>query len=383
VKRIDTATRAQNLFGSGRDGFRDGSTPGTAPTDLNAAWFNTVQEEVARAIETHGIGIEDTSYSQLGTVIELQRMAVALSAMTKPTTTGSTSGILGVATCSNAQNWQVRDLTASQPWSSWAAVKANTFIFNDVALGSITANLTAVAMRYSGLNTPVAVAVGSDGKWYRVASGSVTGSGTIGGAPNLQEVVWDPRLQLWWAVGPGGIWKSADGASLSWSQLSATQHDRVAAGSSRTLFFRPSDTRLYYTDDGSALTAGATIGSAITQLLWDPRGAQFVSGGMISANGTTATTGAGLAARLFCFRNRVCLFDHQGGGSEFGIFGLNYADAFTLSVAYWQAVAFGTGSVAGDRIVAGGGSQVIVANANGIWLSAKLPDIYTLSSYSR
>lgn len=52
MQRISTATRVPDLFGPGRAGFRDGNLAlGIAPTDLNAAWFNEVQEELMSIIE--------------------------------------------------------------------------------------------------------------------------------------------------------------------------------------------------------------------------------------------------------------------------------------------------------------------------------------------
>ena len=51
MKRIDTATKAVDLYGAGKHGFQDGDPDiGQAPTSLNASWFNQVQEELARIL---------------------------------------------------------------------------------------------------------------------------------------------------------------------------------------------------------------------------------------------------------------------------------------------------------------------------------------------
>lgn len=66
MKRIDTSTRAVDLFGAGKDGFKDGDLAnGVVPTDFNAAWPNGVQEEIARAIEAAGIVLSGVDLTQL------------------------------------------------------------------------------------------------------------------------------------------------------------------------------------------------------------------------------------------------------------------------------------------------------------------------------
>lgn len=72
MKRIDTAHRAQDLFGPGRDGFKDGSPlTGDPATSLTAGMFNHLQEEIARAIEACGIALDPTQYDQLATALGL------------------------------------------------------------------------------------------------------------------------------------------------------------------------------------------------------------------------------------------------------------------------------------------------------------------------
>jgi hypothetical protein len=87
MRRIDTATRAQNLFGAGddMDGFTDGDAGvPTSPTHLNATWFNHVQEELARAIESEGNEVtssgddDDANYFGLtDTVAAMARVVAA------------------------------------------------------------------------------------------------------------------------------------------------------------------------------------------------------------------------------------------------------------------------------------------------------------------
>jgi hypothetical protein len=56
MDRISTATKAPDLYGAGKHGFRDGDLgAGIPPTDLNAAWFNGAQEELVGVIEAAGV----------------------------------------------------------------------------------------------------------------------------------------------------------------------------------------------------------------------------------------------------------------------------------------------------------------------------------------
>ena len=55
MDRISTATKAVDLYGAGKHGFKDGDLANSIlPTDLNAAWFNMVQEELLGIIESSG-----------------------------------------------------------------------------------------------------------------------------------------------------------------------------------------------------------------------------------------------------------------------------------------------------------------------------------------
>lgn len=66
MRRITTDTAALDLFGTGANGFTDGSAIDTTPpTALNADWFNNVQEELCQAIIGSGGSLipEGTEYN--------------------------------------------------------------------------------------------------------------------------------------------------------------------------------------------------------------------------------------------------------------------------------------------------------------------------------
>lgn len=66
MKRISTATSVPNKFGAGKNGFTDGNVVGGIPsTDLEAQWFDSVQEEVANVVEDAGIVLDGNDRTQL------------------------------------------------------------------------------------------------------------------------------------------------------------------------------------------------------------------------------------------------------------------------------------------------------------------------------
>lgn len=66
MHRIDTATKAPDLFGAGKDGFKDGDKAlGISATELTAAFFNDIQENIAQLVEAGGDVLVKGDYSQL------------------------------------------------------------------------------------------------------------------------------------------------------------------------------------------------------------------------------------------------------------------------------------------------------------------------------
>lgn len=71
MKRIDTATRAEDLFGAGKDGFRNSNKgAGIAATQVDADWCNHIQEELANVIEGTGIVLDAGDRTQLKAAIK-------------------------------------------------------------------------------------------------------------------------------------------------------------------------------------------------------------------------------------------------------------------------------------------------------------------------
>lgn len=85
MQRINTATKAVDLFGPGKHGFKDGDLGlGIQPTDFDAAFFNALQEELAHLVESQGGVPTPGVYTQVATAI--QAMINASAAQVPPGT---------------------------------------------------------------------------------------------------------------------------------------------------------------------------------------------------------------------------------------------------------------------------------------------------------
>lgn len=66
MKRISTLNRAQNLFGAGKDGFRNGNLlTAVQATEFDADWCNAVQEELAAIVEAAGLAVNPANNAQI------------------------------------------------------------------------------------------------------------------------------------------------------------------------------------------------------------------------------------------------------------------------------------------------------------------------------
>jgi hypothetical protein len=84
MNRIDTSSKATDFFGAGKHGFTNGNpSTGVPATQLDAAWCNAIQEELANAIEGAGIALNPAVRTQLFTAINTL-IAAGLATVGKP-----------------------------------------------------------------------------------------------------------------------------------------------------------------------------------------------------------------------------------------------------------------------------------------------------------
>lgn len=75
MRRINSSTASPNLHGVGRPGFVEGSIAQQIPTThFTPEWCNSVQEEIARAIEIAGITLNPASNEQLAAAVYGKRV---------------------------------------------------------------------------------------------------------------------------------------------------------------------------------------------------------------------------------------------------------------------------------------------------------------------
>lgn len=73
MHRIDTPTAQEGKFGAGKNGFTDGDTAlGTRATQLNANFFDAVQEELAGVIEGFGGSLSKSDHGQLFSILSAE-----------------------------------------------------------------------------------------------------------------------------------------------------------------------------------------------------------------------------------------------------------------------------------------------------------------------
>ena len=77
MKRIDSVNARPDVNGLGKEGFHDnGDLSGQDATYLTPSWLNTVQEELANAIEQSGLDLDPNDPSQLFKLFNLHNKAL-------------------------------------------------------------------------------------------------------------------------------------------------------------------------------------------------------------------------------------------------------------------------------------------------------------------
>lgn len=225
MQRISTLTKAIDLFGLGKHGFKNGDlATGILPTDLDAAWFNGLQEEVVAVIEAAGIAPSGASLTQL--LLALRSSGVfqtptQFDSSTKAATTAfvqaagfhfknvSPIAIPGniVLTPAQAGHWAevtgtgvtvtLPALTAGSYLSSYTIKAVKTFTLQGAGADVISRGVSAASNTYVVLaGQTITVTQNDVTGWYAVAEGF--------GSSNFAGTLGTSGSQLF----PGGlIWK--------------------------------------------------------------------------------------------------------------------------------------------------------------------------------
>lgn len=283
MHRIDHATKDVDLFGSGKDGFTEG-TPGTeAATVVTDDWLNGVQEELISPIEAVGIDLVKGTRNQLLDAMQrmFDRMCISnLEKLTPDTMSGdfhavaaSTTVIVAVGDGGVIQTSQPPNLPA---WTNRTAggSYSGDFYGATYALSSFIICGTGGEIQTGTLSTWTSqTPAGSYTNTFRGVAGSATAAILVGLGGEIQRttnltsyteekasgndlyaVCYSADLNRFVAVGANGdIWTSDDDG-LNWTQ-------RTPAGSFSGTFYSV----VWNPNDGKFYIAGGTGAAAEIQ----------------------------------------------------------------------------------------------------------------------
>jgi len=137
MQRITTATKAVDLFGAGKHGFKDGNPGlGIVATQLSAAIFNSIQEELCTIIEAAGITLDEANRAQLAAALQSGKLLSATAGGTADAITATFTP--AIATLTGGMKVRVRAASANAtttPTFAANALAAKTIVkANGVAL---------------------------------------------------------------------------------------------------------------------------------------------------------------------------------------------------------------------------------------------------------
>lgn len=209
MHRIDTSTAQVDKFGSGKNGFTGGNPQtGELPTALDADFFDSVQEEIARVIESAGLALDKNNNSQLLAAIKaLVSNGRLLAVKTLLTSTNYTPS-------QGTKFLRVKAVAGGGASGSEAATSGGN---GGMSQGGYYGQYIDVLIPVSAFNAPVSIVIGSGGT--PAAAGQ--NAGGAGGATSFGAIFTLPG-------GPGGVsmplstGAAAAGASLSSRPITST-----------------------------------------------------------------------------------------------------------------------------------------------------------------
>ena len=262
MDRISTSSKAVDLFGVGKHGWKDGNIAGgITPTSLNAAWFNGAQEELLAVIEGAGQVPAAATLTQLRQAIDImvrqQSAAVCTAAGTADAITGVFTPV--VAALINGLTLYIRSSLA-----------------NTTATPTFQANATLAKIIVKG-------------------NGLALAAGDIAGGGHWIELQYDLVLDKWVLLNPGIATVANDAAAADNStRLASTGWVRNAMAAIAT---------------AAGFSASFTTNGYVKFPSW--------LGGVIFQWGVSAATSTSVAVSYpIAFPNAVLWLGSQDGGGQ-------------------------------------------------------------------
>lgn len=175
MKRIDGNDRAIDLFGAGKDGFRE-QVPGVSlATQLNAKWFNSVQEALVRTIEGAGLALSEADYDQFTTAIQWYATQAVVDRVTQGGGAGQIAGLVKIgAAAGSKMKADVGGVDfGNVAFEAWVTAQIGALAETKFASGTrMLFQQTAAPVGWTKVTT-------HDNKALRVVSGAVGSGGTV------------------------------------------------------------------------------------------------------------------------------------------------------------------------------------------------------------
>lgn len=290
MKRIDTATKAVDLFGAGKHGFKAGNVlAGEAATKLSAEWFNHAQEELANLVEElFGAALDDEEVNQLATLFAAKFALYA--PLISPAFTGTptaptqaagnnTTRLATTAFVATA----IANLVASSPaaldtLNELAAALGNdanfaTTMTNALALKAplaspaLTGNPTAPTQAFGNNTTRLATTAFVAAALAAISAATTSTAGLVELATVAETRAGTDATR---AVTPDGFSGASLGYEQTWQDVSGS---RSAATS-------------YQNTTGKPIQVGISVGNVTTNLDVSPDGVSWVTLAASIAGGT-------------------------------------------------------------------------------------------------
>lgn len=204
MQRIAGATVSSNLHGSGKDGFTNGTPGSVAPTVVSADWLNSVQEQLARAVELFGMELKASDNEQLARAINVRAVAQAVNGHVARTSPGGTMDYAGVAYDATSKRWVLAPEVGQINYSSDGGVTWVNAL--DPPCNAVAAS---GAGRFVAVGDTATIITGTDGSAWttETAGGGFTG--------DLFGVCYGSSL--WVAVGASGEIQTASDPTGTWT----------------------------------------------------------------------------------------------------------------------------------------------------------------------
>lgn len=209
MHRIDTSTAQVDKFGSGKNGFTGGNPQtGELPTALDADFFDSVQEEIARVIESAGLALDKNNNSQL---------LAAIKALVSNGRLLAVKTILASTNYTPSQGTKLLRVRAVAGGGASGSEPASNGSNGGMSQSGYYGQYIDVLIPVSAFTAPVSIIIGSGGA--PAAAGQNTGG--TGGATSFGSIFSLPG-------GPGGVSMppssgvTAAGASLSNRPITST-----------------------------------------------------------------------------------------------------------------------------------------------------------------